>query len=214
MQILFMSVLAFLLAVSQGAFAQNGEPVYPQVRCSWNNGDIVAARDSGGALTFLRSPVVYDDLSVLAAIQQHGPIPGQYGQALLQGVDSGTVNSYHGPGFVLWYFHRDLGLPPELPWTDSQARCRARTPVVESDTPGWVYAKVPHWARLNVPTHLLVKGSVCLRTNGVPPPLHLPALTEGSFAGRTDTVCGLPGRIQQVVSEGKNGVLFFLVVSK
>lgn len=111
MQILFMSVLAFLLAVSQGAFAQNGEPVYPQVRCSWNNGDIVAARDSGGALTFLRSPVVYDDLSVLAAIQQHGPIPGQYGQALLQGVDSGTVNSYHGPGFVLWYFHRDLGLP-------------------------------------------------------------------------------------------------------
>lgn len=214
MRTLLALVLAFLVTI-QGAFAQAGDPVDPQVRCSWEGGGLMAAKDSGGALTFLRSPVVYDDLSVLAAMQRHGPVPGNYGNTLLIGVDQGTVNSYHGPGFVLWYFHSDIGLPKELPWTDSKARCRARTPVVASEEfPGWVYAKVPHWARLNVPTHLLLKQSVCLRVKGLPQPLHLPALTQGSFAGRTDTVCSLPGRMQEVVNTGYHGVLFFLVVLK
>jgi len=214
MRILIALVLAFLVTI-QGAFAQAGDPVDPRVRCDWKNGDTMAAKDSGGALTFLRSPVVYDDLSVLAAMQRHGPVPGNYGNTLLMGVDQGSVNSYHGPGFVLWYFHSNIGLPKELPWTDSKATCRARTPVVASEEfPGWVYAKVPHWARLNVPTHLLLKQSVCLRGKDLPQPLHLPALTQGSFAGRTDTVCSLPGRIQEVVNTGYHGVLFFLVVPK
>lgn len=177
-------------------------------------GQTMTAKGTGGAITFLRSPVVYDDLSVVQILQQYGPIPGKYGDALVRGVDAGTVRSYHGentPGFVFWHFHGDVELPARLPFVNSLGICRGNTKVVKSDDyPGWQWVQVPHWARLNVPTHLLLAGPVCARAQGFKT-IHTPRPTEGSFVGVEDMICGLPGRMQEIVAQGYQGVHFFFI---
>ena len=128
-------------------------------------GTYMKAGDSNGAFKFLRSPVEHDNLKVVRFLQIHGPVPREH-IALLGGVDQGVVHPYHGTGYTLWYFRNDIGMPATLPWVDANGACKGASPVVASEEfAGWVYAKVPHWARLNVPTHLLVKGEVCARFN-------------------------------------------------
>lgn len=205
--------LVWLVLTAACAVSPEDRSGISEAACSWNDGDLLRAKDSGGRITFLRSPIEHDDLSVLAILQQYGPIPGLYGDALLRGVDQGVVRPYRGPGFMRWYFHADVPLPATLPYTDSKGRCKAQSPVRPSgDFPGWVFVQVPHWARLNVPTELLLAGPVCARPRGIGKALHVPAITEGSFKGASNVLCGLPGRMEQLVEEGFNGILFFYVV--
>ena len=171
------------------------------------------AKDSEGAFKFLRSPVVYGSIPALQILQQYGPLPKDHGAALLAGVDKGAVTSYHGPGYTLWYFPSDVKLPTKLPWVDAQGSCKGSTPVVASEEfEGWAYAKVPHWARLNVPTELLTRGSVCARAYKFPT-VHDVRQTQGTFKDKPGVICGVPGRMQEIIASGYDGILFVFVTS-
>ena len=173
-------------------------------------GAVMRAKDSGGRFKFLRSPVEQDGLEVLRLLQTLGPSPRDH-MAMLYGVDKGTVRPYHGPGYVLWYFQAHAGVPAKLPWVDHEGACMGSTPVLSSEEhPGWVYAKVPHWARVNVPTEVLTRGDVCAKAYHFET-VHDVKQTAGSFSGMPGVICVHPGHTQEVLRAGYDGVLLIFV---
>ena len=170
---------------------------------------------TSGPITYLRAAVELDGLPVLQILQQYGPLQSDNGDALLRGVDAGTVKPYKGDiGHVLWYFRGDIGMPPTLPWVDAQGVTR-HTPVVRSDpdkAPWLVYAKVPHWARLQVPTALLLKGDVAVMTYDFET-VHDVHQTSGSFKNVPSTIVSSAVHLKElVVDKGYATAIFVFVI--
>lgn len=186
----------------QAQFAQDSFPL------SCPAGTFMKAVDSGGTFKFLRSPVEHDDLEVVRLLQKHGQVPRDR-IALLQGVDQGVVHPYHGTGYTLWYFRNDIGIPAKLPWVDAKGACKGASPVVASEFAGWVYAKVPHWARLNVPTRLLVKGEVCARMKDILT-VHDFRQSQGTFKDKPGVICSNPEHTREGIAN-HDGLLFFFI---
>ena len=209
-------ILVGLLLLLAGCVGQNGavSPGSPSLANQSGMCQIGKPFHVQGPETLVvHTPVVLDGFSVLATLQQTGPLPINYGGPIDAAAGAGAVAKYEGPGFVLVYFPTQSQMPRTLPWVDRHGICRGNTDIVAStEVRGWSYVKMKHFGYVAIPELFVANSEMLCARPWRLKVLHVPKLTGGPFKGTPNMVCSFPGSIAASLQRG-HGTFFLFVAA-